>query len=127
MDRPVQQTFDTVQIPLYDAQQISSYSLDSDGILGLGVTQTYVNMIPKTSKNTQTGEPLITLQKRQGFESQMDMHSKAALTGDVSVRDMISMTQCSDVLVVAMYKNNAGTKTIEILQVRPTANTALVS
>ena len=126
MDRPVQQTFDTVQIPLYDAQQISSYSLDSDGILGLGVTQTYVNMIPKTSKNTQTGEPLITLQKRQGFESQMDMHSKAALTGDVSVRDMISMTQCSDVLVVAMYKNNAGTKTIEILQVRPTANTALV-
>lgn len=126
MDRPVQQTFDTVQIPLYDAQQISSYSLDSDGILGLGATQTYVNMIPKTSKNTQTGEPLITLQKRQGFESQMDMHSKAALTGDVSVRDMISMTQCSDVLVVAMYKNNAGTKTIEILQVRPTANTALV-
>lgn len=125
IDRPLQATQETVRMPLYDYDGNSTYRTGA-AVIGPGNDQAYFNMIPKKLKNAQTGETVVTLEKRQGLDLVHDIDAKGGQAGLIASRAILGMSQLDDVLVGAFYRYNGGTKTIEIYQMRPSANTVTV-
>lgn len=126
IDRGLQQTQETVRLPLYDYGGASGVRTAAAVTSDVGNDQIYQNLVPKKLQSVLSGEQIVMLEKRQGLDLQMNALTKGGQAGIIATRNLIAISQLSDVLVGAFYRNNGGTKTIEIYQLRPTADTATV-
>lgn len=126
IDRPLQQTQETIRLPLYDYDGTTGHRQGGVNVSDVGNDQTFFNLVPKKMLNSLSGEALIGVEKRQGFDIQMDVLTKGGQTGTIVTKDLIALSQTTDIIVGAFLRINGGTKTIEIYQIRPTADTVVV-
>ena len=126
IDKPLQQTQETVRMPLYDYDGSSTVRTGAVVNSEFGNDQIFHNLIPKKLKSSLSGENIVIAEKRQGLDLQMNVLTKSGQAGVIGCRALIGISQLSDIMVGAFYRDNGGTKTIEIYQIRPTANTVTV-
>ena len=118
-DRPLQQQSETVRIPVYGKE---AFVVDS--LSGIDMEQAFINCYPEIMQDPLTGEKEVHLMKRPGTTSSFSIFtaSGAATRTHLHVKDMIVMTQYTDVFVVAVWNSN--TNDVHIIQWRPAAQTA---
>lgn len=122
---PLKQTNDYRQLPVYFGHSFTGRYEDGGDYLGtLSRSPTLLNMIPYLNKDPVSNTAEIVVEKRQGLgDWEYSIATKSGLSGTMACRDFMPMSTLPDVHVAAFYRNNSGTKTIEIAQIKPTANT----
>lgn len=121
-DRPLQQVFNNVRFPLLMEPgregNASGFVVSSTNFYSSAKGYTAHNFVPAIEKDMLNGEPTVVLEKRQGMSraTTVDtLYTTATITGgNWQVRDILKMNRLTGWVVVAFYRNNAGTRTIEI-------------
>jgi hypothetical protein len=119
-DRPLQDTQDTVRIPLYgeDAKQ-------SKATVPLAATngQMFYNCFPCVYHDPTGGHPEKWIESRAGLSNDISVNLSTIMSDHTTANPVaaITMVALTDVTIVAMYEDS--TDDLYIIQYRPLANT----
>lgn len=118
-DRELQDTQQTVSIPVYSEERFAK-----DSLSGFDMEQSYINCYPEVTIDPVTGEKRTSLAKRPGTTGTLSILSAvgAGAASHIHVKDQIVITQLIDVYVAAVFDSTRN-KTY-IVQYRPITGTA---
>lgn len=103
MDRPLQAEHETMRLPLYAEEDITS---SGTYLSPFGQGQQFINCIPQVEVNPVTKETQTIVQKRSGIKCNADMTTLLTAffgSGVYVPRDHIVVTQLQDVNVIAAF------------------------